>query len=100
MIEALREPGQRCQPPVARYRQFEVRTHHPDAIALVGAGSGHTIIDASGRANGIYVDGQDNSGMRSVVVSGFQVKNANFEGILIVNASDVVVRDNVLTGND
>jgi parallel beta-helix repeat protein len=70
------------------------------AISLVGANRITTTIDASGLPNGIYVDGLDNPGLVGVSVSGFQVKNANFEGILVTNASDVTVADNHVVNND
>lgn len=70
------------------------------SVALLGAGSGQTTIDATGLANGIYVDGIDHTGLRAVIIDGFAIRNANFEGILVANAADVTVRDNVLTGND
>jgi hypothetical protein len=69
-------------------------------LSLVGAGSETTIIDASGLANGIYIDGLDNPGLTQVVVTGFTVKNANFEGILVNDATDVTIFDNVVREND
>lgn len=69
-------------------------------LSLIGAGRHSTIIDASGLANGIYVDGIDNSGLTHVVVAGFTVENANFEGILVTNASSVTVSDNGVARND
>ncbi len=70
------------------------------ALSLVGAGRGVTIIDATGLANGIYVDGLDHKGLSGVVVTGFKVENANFEGILVTNASDVTVWNNHVINND
>jgi parallel beta-helix repeat protein len=70
------------------------------ALSLVGAGRDNTIIDATGLSNGIYIDGLDNPGLSNVVVAGFTVESANFEGILITNASFVVVSDNEVTNND
>jgi parallel beta-helix repeat protein len=58
------------------------------------------VIDATGLANGIYIDGIDNPGLRDVSVSGFTVKNANFEGILITNASSITISDNRVIDND
>ncbi len=74
-------------------------------IALVGANAGNTIIDAQSMANGIYVDGLDNSGMgkiglSGVVITGFTVENAEDEGILVTNANDVTVSSNVVMNND
>jgi len=38
--------------------------------------------------------------LSTVVISGFTIENANFEGVLIANASDVVVRGNEVTHNN
>jgi parallel beta-helix repeat protein len=69
-------------------------------LSLVGANRRNTIIDATGLANGVYIDGIDNPGLADVVVRGFTVRNANFEGILVTNASFVTVWDNEVTDND
>jgi pectin methylesterase-like acyl-CoA thioesterase len=70
------------------------------AISLVGANRNNTIIDATGLKNGIYVDGMDNAGLIGVSVSGFKVQNANFEGILVTNASGVTISDNYVLKNN
>jgi parallel beta-helix repeat protein len=70
------------------------------SLSLIGQNSHNTIIDASGLSNGVYVDGLDHPGLSGVVISGFTVKNANFEGILVTNASDVTIWGNQVTGND
>ncbi|HEY6768240.1 MAG TPA: NosD domain-containing protein [Candidatus Sulfotelmatobacter sp.] len=70
------------------------------AISLVGKNRNNTIIDATGLKNGIYVDGLDNAGLVGVSVSGFKVQNANFEGILITNASGVTISDNYVLKNN
>src|SRR5216683_2498130 len=70
-------------------------------LALIGANQKTTIIDATGLATGIHIDGLDNPGLvDGSLVSGFTVKNAKFEGILITNASSVTVTGNILTDND
>jgi hypothetical protein len=46
------------------------------------------------------VDGFDNPGLKSVTVAGFTVQNALWEGILVVSASDVIIRDNRIVNND
>jgi hypothetical protein len=51
-------------------------------LSLVGAGWGRSVIDAVGLPNGIYIDGLDHPGLSQVVVAGFTVENANFEGVL------------------
>ncbi|MGD0135614.1 MAG: NosD domain-containing protein [Bryobacteraceae bacterium] len=72
-------------------------------LALIGAGSATTIIDATGLANGINVDGSaaaPMSGVSGVVVSGFTVENANFQGIIVQNASYVTVSSNQVLNNN
>ncbi len=69
-------------------------------LALLGDNSANTTIDASGLANGINIDGLGNPGLSHVVVSGFTVANANFQGILATNTSDVTITNNHVTGND
>src|SRR5580692_8061989 len=70
------------------------------ALSLVGASRSTTIIDATGLSNGVYIDGLDNAGLSNVVVTGFKVENANFEGILVTNASNVTVWGNIVANND
>lgn len=69
-------------------------------LSLESGGAGASIIDASGQPNGILIDGLSHPGLSGVTISGFAVINANFEGILIVSASDVVIRDNSVLDND
>ncbi len=71
-------------------------------VSLLGSGNG-TIINAFGLANGIFVNGMAKapaSGVNSVVVSGFVIQNANFEGILVANATGVTITNNQVTGNN
>ena len=70
------------------------------SLSLIGASSSNTIIDATGLPNGVFVDGYHNPGLSNVVVSGFNLENANFEGALIVNASDVTLRANHVHDNN
>lgn len=70
------------------------------SLSLVGKNSANTIIDATGLANGIYIDGLDSAGLTHVVVTGFTVENANFEGILITNASLITIQGNHVTANN
>ena len=63
-------------------------------ISLVAAPGSRTIIDATNLTTGIFVNGMStapNPGISHVLISGFTVRNAYFEGILIVNASDVTL---------
>jgi nitrous oxidase accessory protein NosD len=70
------------------------------SLSLIGKNSANTIVDATGQANGVYVDGLDNPSLNHVVVAGFTVANANFEGILVTNASGVTIRGNHVTSNN
>jgi parallel beta-helix repeat protein len=80
-------------------------TYHEDVVidkslSVLGESSENTIVDATGLLNGINVDGYNNPGMAHVIVSGFRVQNANAQGILVTNATDVTVSNNHVTGND
>jgi hypothetical protein len=68
------------------------------SISLI-ADSG-AIIDATGFANGIVVDGLSTPGLADVLVSGFTIQNAKFEGILVVNASAVTISFNHVLNNN
>ncbi len=70
------------------------------SLSLIGANSAKTIINAAGKGNGLYIDGLDNPGLSEVVVRGFTIQNANFEGILVTNASSVTISDNRVVSND
>lgn len=73
------------------------------SLSLVAASGSHTVIDATGLSNGIFIDGRSAApaaGVSNVVVSGFDVRNANFEGILVVNGSNVTLSDNHVHGNN
>jgi hypothetical protein len=80
-------------------------TYHENVVitkplSLLGAGADRTVIDASGLLNGINIDGYENAGLAHVIVSGFTLKNANAQGILATNATDVTISHNHLFGND
>src|SRR3984957_664488 len=73
------------------------------SISLVALVKGASIIDAKGLPNGIFINGMwaaPKAGVSGVLVSGFTVRNANFEGILIANASDVTIVDNHVHDNN
>jgi hypothetical protein len=70
------------------------------SLTLLGQRRDKTIIDAAGLSNGVYVNGLYNAGLAQVTVAGFTIENANFEGILVTNASDVTIWGNTVTGND
>ncbi len=77
------------------------------SLSLLGEGAQNTIIDATNLLNGINIDGCNFTAgscnyrnLAHVIVSGFTVQNANAQGILVTNASDVTISNNHLTGND
>ncbi|HEX4309303.1 MAG TPA: right-handed parallel beta-helix repeat-containing protein [Acidobacteriaceae bacterium] len=74
------------------------------SLSLVAVGDdAETTIDASNLANGIFVNGMSaapNAGVANVLISGFRIRNANFEGILVVNGSNVTIVNNHVTENN
>jgi parallel beta-helix repeat protein len=69
-------------------------------LSLIGENPNNTIIDATGLNNGINIDGLNNAGLKDVLVAGFTVQNANFEGILVTNASSVTLSNNYVHDNN
>ena len=72
-------------------------------ISLIGDGRDRVIINALGLSNGIFVNGTasaPNSGITGVVISGLTVENANFEGILVANATGVTISNNQVIQNN
>jgi parallel beta-helix repeat protein len=69
-------------------------------LNLIGAGAGTSVIDAAGKPNGVFVNGYDHPGLTHVTVAGFTIKDAQFEGVLVVSANDVTIRDNTIEDND
>lgn len=79
--------------------------YHEDVVigkplSLLGHNPVNTIIDAAGLLNGVNVDGHNHTGLAHVIVSGFTVRNANAQGILVTDAYDVLISNNHATGND
>lgn len=70
------------------------------SLSLFGSNPSTTIIDATALGTGIYVDGLDNPKLSGVMISGFTVQNANFEGIVVTSASGVTIMGNTVTGNN
>ncbi len=77
-------------------------TYHESVIItrpLSLNGNGATI-NAAGLSRGIYVDGIDAAKLAEVHISGFTVHRANFEGILVANASNVTIANNTVRNNN
>ena len=80
-------------------------TYHENVVigkplSLIGESPENSIVDATGLANGINVDGHNHAGLNHVTVTGFTVRNANFQGILVTDATSVTIAGNHVTGND
>ena len=65
----------------------------------------NAILDASGFKRGFFVnglaaDGLTSTGLANVNISGFTVRNAMYEGILVLNASMVSVSNNTVVNNN
>jgi hypothetical protein len=67
----------------------------PLSLSSLGA-----TIDATGQPNGIFVNGMAATGLSAVHISGFTIQNAQFEGILVANASAVTISQNTVQNND
>ncbi|MGC1871906.1 MAG: right-handed parallel beta-helix repeat-containing protein [Acidobacteriaceae bacterium] len=93
-------PGDTILVAPGTYREEVIVTKSLSLVALI---PNQVTINASGLSNGIFINGMaamPNIGVSSVVVSGFTVKNANFEGILVANAYDTTLTGNDVIDND
>lgn len=73
------------------------------SLSLISMSPHAVIIDAAHLSTGIWIDGMSAApkpGVANIVISGFTIRNANFEGILLSNASNVTLVDNQVTDND
>lgn len=69
-------------------------------LSILGSGSDSTVVNAANFAHGFFVDGYDNHDLNNVTISEFTIENALYEGILIVSATDVTLRNNTIKNND
>lgn len=69
-------------------------------VSIIGAGAHATVVDATNLAHGFFVDGYGHPGLNDVTIAGFTVRYALYEGVLVVSASDVTLRDNTIVNND
>jgi len=73
------------------------------SLSMVAEAGASPVIEAKGLNNGIFINGMSAApapGVASVLISGFTVRDANFEGILVANADDVTIVGNVVTENN
>lgn len=97
---AAANPGDTIQVWPGSYKEDVVITK---SLSLVGVGWAQPVVDATGLANGFFVNGMSaapNAGVTGVIISGFTVRNANFEGILVANATDVALEGNKVYDNN
>jgi parallel beta-helix repeat protein len=64
-------------------------------LSLLGENAHNTVIDATGKVNGIRI-----TNTNQVVVSGFTVENAQTAGIWITGSSFITITDNIVSDND
>lgn len=69
-------------------------------LSLTGAGAGQSTIDATNQPNGVLIDGFNHPGLQNVVVEGFTIENAQFEGVLAVSVTNVSISNNSVINND
>ena len=67
--------------------------HITKSLTLVGS-SGHPVVNAAGRINGVLVTGSH------VTVAGLTITGAIGEGVLVNHANHVTIKGNVVDGND
>jgi len=65
------------------------------SLSLIGENDQNTIIDATGKANGVTI-----TNAHDVVVSGFTVENADAAGVWITGSSFVTISANLVRNND
>ena len=73
------------------------------ALSLIAKDGSQPTIDATGLSNGIFINGLATAptpGVTSVLISGFKIQNANFEGILVASASNITLLDNHVLNNN
>lgn len=97
---AIASPGDTIEVASGTYKE---QVNITMSLSLVARDGSRPVIDAKGFSNGIYISGiaaAPNPGVADVLISGFDVRDANFEGILVVNATDVtLVRNHVIDNN-
>jgi parallel beta-helix repeat protein len=85
------------------YKEQVIITKPVSLVALDPTSKKKPTIDAAGYSNGIFINGMSgapNRGLINVLVAGLAVRNANFEGILIANSSNVTLADNHVFDNN
>jgi parallel beta-helix repeat protein len=97
---AASAPGDIIEVAQGTYAEQVTITH---SLSLMAAPFANPVVEAKGKSNGIFINGMATApapGVAGVVVSGFTVRDANFEGILVANASDVTLLGNHVLDNN
>ncbi|HEV2277194.1 MAG TPA: right-handed parallel beta-helix repeat-containing protein [Acidobacteriaceae bacterium] len=82
---------------------YEQVTITKSGLFLVAAPSSHPVIDAMNKPVGVFVNGMSAApgrGVFGVLISGFQIRNANFEGVLVANGNEVTISHNHIYHNN
>jgi nitrous oxidase accessory protein NosD len=94
-------PGDRILVAPGHYAESVHVTKQVALLSLAGpdesGGDGGAVVDATGFDNGIVISGPDTAG---TTLSGFTVRNANLEGVLIESTSNITVVGNLIAKND
>ncbi len=72
-------------------------------LSLVGDPASPPLINAAGKTTGIFINGMaaaPAAGISGVNITGFKVENAQYEGILVANASNVTLSSNTVAKNN
>jgi parallel beta-helix repeat protein len=98
---AAAAPGDTIQVAHGTYAE-QVTIAKPLSLIATAPFTEPPVIDATGKTNGIFINGMATAplpGVANVIVAGFEVRNANYEGILVANASNVTLIDNHVHNN-
>ena len=99
---AAAAPGDTIQVAHGTYAE-QVTITKPLSLIATAPFTQPPVIDATGKNNGIFINGMATAplpGVANVIVAGFEVHNANYEGILVANASNVTLLDNHIHNNN
>ena len=69
-------------------------------LSIIGSGAHVSVVEAANLNHGFFVDGFDHPGLQDVTVAGFTVQHALYEGVLVVSARDITIRDSEIVNND
>ncbi len=97
------DPGDTVQVWPGTYNEGVIITKPLSLVALDQTAAAKPVINAKGLPNGIFINGMSgapNAGIANVLIAGLAIRDANFEGILVANASGVNIVDNHVYHNN